>query len=118
MARRDAIREEAAFQRKSNQGELCTPMLIMDSMKPVKSMGDGNVYDSKSRIRQHYKRDGFIEVGNEQPKGRFWDGKPKTDRDEQKQAVGKALARGKAAVDTMSDETIKRRQWERANKPL
>ena len=117
MARRDADREERLFQRKANQGELCTPMVIRDSMKPVQSMGNGRVYDSKSAIRAHYKRDGFEEVGNDVPKTRFVHGdKPPPDpharRDRQR-----ALGRAKAAVDTMSDETIKRRAWERANPP-
>lgn len=58
-------REERAFQRRANQGELATPSVIMDGMPPVKSMIDGKMYDSKATIRAHYRRENAIELGNE-----------------------------------------------------
>jgi hypothetical protein len=120
MARRDAEREERAFQRRANQGELCTPMIIGDSMKPTQSMGNGKVYDSKSAMRAHYKRDGWEEVGNDVPKTRFIDGeRVRKDPYLTKRAHEAAFGKAEAAVNTMSDETIKRRAWERAQpKPL
>ncbi len=69
---------------------LAAPHVISDTMAPVQSMGDGKLYDSKSAIRAHYKRDGFTEIGNERPKP-----KAKVRPDSQKIAdsVDKALAR-------------------------
>lgn len=63
--RRYAEFEERAFMRGGNQGELCTPMIIPDGHKPVMSMTNGKVYDSKSALRAEYRRAGVVEVGNE-----------------------------------------------------
>lgn len=117
--RRQWAREDAAFARKANQGELTTPSVIFDSMKPTQSMGDGKIYDSKSAMRAHYKRDGFIEVGNDVPKARFVNGTNKPDRDKykRKRDISRAVGQAAAGVATMSDETMKRRAWERAQVP-
>jgi hypothetical protein len=39
--------------------------VITDEMAPVRSMADGQMYDSKSRIRSTYRARGLREVGNE-----------------------------------------------------
>ena len=65
MAKRDAHREELAFQRQLNQGELAAPMIISDSMPAVRSMLDGKHYDSKSNLRRTYREAGVTEVGND-----------------------------------------------------
>jgi hypothetical protein len=48
-----------------NRSELAAPMIIRDSMEPVKSMLDGQMYDSKRRLRRTYKEAGVIEVGDD-----------------------------------------------------
>ncbi len=40
-------------------------MLITDTMKPVQSMLDGKMYDSKSKLRATYKAAGMVELGND-----------------------------------------------------
>ena len=65
--RRYAEYEERAFQRRPMQGQLCAPMIISDGQKPLMSMSDGKVYDSKSEMRKGYRRAGVIEVGNDVP---------------------------------------------------
>lgn len=63
--RREWEREERAFQRKANQGELQCPMIIRDTMRPVQCQATGVWHDSKSELRKGYRRAGVIEVGNE-----------------------------------------------------
>lgn len=111
----DAYREELAFMRRPQQGELCCPMIITDSLgfRGVQSQIDGRHYDSKSQLRRHYRNEGFIEVGNDVPKGRFVHGKPPADEYAVKRDIDKAVGQAAAKVETMSDETIKRRQFER-----
>lgn len=62
---RQWAREDRAFERRANQGQLCAPAVIADGMQPVKSMLDGKLYDSKATMRAHYRREGAIELGNE-----------------------------------------------------
>ncbi|MEN1729441.1 MAG: hypothetical protein AAGJ52_13475 [Pseudomonadota bacterium] len=96
MERRQAHREELIFQRRVSQGQLCAPMVISDSIggvNGVQSQADGKFYDSKSRLRKHYKRAGVIEVGNDVPKDR---GKAPVDphgRKKRMNAIGKAFNR-------------------------
>jgi len=59
--------EEVAFQRGGNQGELSCPMIISDGQRPLQSMADGKIYDSKSEMRKGYKQHGVEEVGNDVP---------------------------------------------------
>lgn len=99
-ARRTAEREERAFQRRARQGELCAPMVISDAqggVRGLQSQVDGKFYDSKSNMRRHYKREGMVEVGNDNVTTRFWHGdKPLKDpHAERKQmdAIGKAFNR-------------------------
>lgn len=75
------------------RSDLPSPMLIADSMTPVQSMLDGQMYDSKSALRRTYKQAGMVEVGNDpsitNPKPRQ---KPKADRAAVKAAVRKAAS--------------------------
>lgn len=70
MAAIRAQREERAFLRRLNQGELACPAVISDTMRPVQSMLDGQMYDSKSRLRRTYREGGVEEVGNDASIGR------------------------------------------------
>jgi hypothetical protein len=68
---RQWAREDAAFARQANQGELCTPMVIGDTMKrDLQSQVTGRFHDSKSSLRREYREHGVTEVGNDVPKGR------------------------------------------------
>jgi hypothetical protein len=68
---RQWAREDAAFARKSNQGELCAPMIVRDTMpRDLRSQVTGRMHDSKSTLRQEYRQHGVVEVGNDVPKGR------------------------------------------------
>lgn len=110
--RRRAEREERAFWRnRRRQGELCCPMVIRDGMDAVQSQVDGRLYDSKSTIRRHYREAGVIEVGSDGPLAP--PPKPKPNPERNLEAVHRAFA----AVDTMSDETARRRNWEAAQAP-
>lgn len=93
--RRTAIYEEMAFQRQTRQGELTTPMIIGDGMKPVQSMTNGLMYDSKSEIRKEYKRAGVVEVGNDVQTKRATPSRDEKDRvkNARKASVGRALSR-------------------------
>jgi len=92
--RRMAEWEERAFMRRSSQGDLCAPMILRDDMRPVQSMTNGKLYDSKSNLRKEYRRAGVIEVGSDVPMKR-----PEPTRDEKKRArqarlasIGRALS--------------------------
>ena len=116
--RRRWDREERAFMRRANQGELCAPMVICDGMPAVQSQNNGKMYDSKSAIRRHYKEAGVIEVGNDSS---LWSGRRKAEpsymeRDARRRDSHRCAAMADAAVETMSDETIKRRRWERTTR--
>lgn len=71
---------------------LSVPMVNFDTMDAVQSMTNGLHYDSKSALRNEYKRAGVIEVGNDVPTAR-----PQTDhvkrRKELKASLGKAFSR-------------------------
>ncbi len=75
---------------------LTAPMVISDTIEPVRSMADGNYYSSKAALRSTYKPSGnpdgisYIEVGNDQPKTPV---KPKTDEKAIQASLEKALAR-------------------------
>lgn len=93
--RRRAVYEERAFMRGGNQGELCTPMVILDGHKPVMSMTNGKIYDSKSALRAEYRRAGVIEVGNDVPMQKAKPSRDERDRakKDRKAAVGRALSK-------------------------
>lgn len=59
------LRREIAFLRAPKQGELTAPYIISDTMAPVQSMLDGQMYDSKSELRKTYGPAGVIEVGDD-----------------------------------------------------
>jgi hypothetical protein len=52
------------------------PMIIKDTIEPVRSMADGKMYDSMSSLRRTYRADGnpqgqeYIEVGDAPMKGK------------------------------------------------
>lgn len=83
---------EAETQRSS----LPSPMVISDTMDPVRSMADGKEYTSKAALRSTYKPSGnpdgisYVEVGNEKPTGTV---KPKADEKAIQESLHKALAR-------------------------
>lgn len=52
-------------ERNWKRSDLPGPMLIRDSMDPVRSMLDGKMYDSKAALRSTYKAAGVTEVGND-----------------------------------------------------
>lgn len=64
------------------------PYVIGDAIE-VKSMVDGNIYTSKTALRQSYREKGYIEVGNEEMKQ---PSKEKPSRKAIRESVGKALA--------------------------
>jgi len=80
------------------RSDLPSPMVIMDTMDPVKSMADGKVYTSKSAMRATYKPSGnpegisYAEVGNE-PVNVSALPKPKSDEKAIQASLNKALAR-------------------------
>ena len=114
--RRKAEREERWFQRQMNQGQLACPAVISDTLPVVQSMVTGRYHDSKSKLRQEYRDHGMIEVGNDSS---LTSGKRKVceptqaERDAKRAEIKATTQRAFAAVDTMSDDTIKRRRFER-----
>lgn len=77
-----------------SRSDLSVPMLISDTMDPVRSELDGRMYDSKSTLRSTYKQAGVVEVGNDSsvlaPKPRM---KPKPDKKAISDTVDKALSK-------------------------
>ena len=49
------------------RSSLSTPMVLTDTMNPVRSQLDGKMYDSKAALRRTYKEGGVVELGNEAP---------------------------------------------------
>lgn len=76
-----------------NRSDLAAPMIIRDSMDPVKGMHDGRVYDSKSQMRASYRAHGVVEVGNDSsvlnPKPKA---KRRPDRKEIRHTLNKAIS--------------------------
>ena len=90
---RQWAREDAAFARKMNQGQLAAPMVISDGqggVRGLQSMVDGRHYDSKAAMRRHYRERGVTEIGNESPVL----AKPKVDDNQARRAaIGRAMNR-------------------------
>lgn len=86
--------EELAFQRKPTQGTLACPMIISDTQRPLQSMADGKIYDSKSEMRKGYKKCGVEEVGNDVPTKRAEPTRDEKNRakKERQAAAGRALS--------------------------
>jgi hypothetical protein len=53
------------FAVRSDGGTMKRPMVISDTMDAVRSMADGKMYESKSRMSAEQKARGYIEVGND-----------------------------------------------------
>lgn len=112
--RRQWAREDAAFARHANQGELACPMVIRDGLglHGLQSQVDGRMYDSKRAMRRHYRESGMIEVGDEPIRGRFWGGGgPRRDADHDRKledTIGRALNRAGISLDgdTIGPETV------------
>lgn len=75
-----------------NRSELSGPYIASDTMQPVKSMLDGKLYDSKSKLRSTYRAAGVTEVGNDPAIKRPFK-KPKPDRKAIKASVERAFSR-------------------------
>lgn len=103
--RRQWDREDRAFARKANQGDLATPMVIGDSHKPVQSMVTGRMHDSKSTLRREYREHGVVEVGNDVPTKR---GKSYRRPEAENKLTFDALKRAKADLDIPSDFKVYR----------
>jgi hypothetical protein len=101
---RQWAREDAAFARMANQGELKAPMIIGDSMKALRSQASGKIYDSKSSLRREYRDLGMIEVGNDVPKTKWVNGKrPETPN--KRRDIEAALYRAKSELDIPTNIT-------------
>lgn len=75
------------------RSSLPAPFFISDTMEQgVRSMGDGKIYTSKAAMRSHYKRDGFVEVGNDPARLRPFK-RPEPNRKEIRTSIEKAVAR-------------------------
>lgn len=74
------------------RSDLSAPYYISDIMPAVQSMGNGKMYESKSEMRKHYKRDGLIEVGND-PARHVKFKRPAPDRKAMRDSIRKAAAR-------------------------
>ena len=115
--RRQWAREDAAFARLANQGELACPMLISDSLgfHGLQSQADGKFYDSKRAMRRHYREAGVVEVGDEPIRGRFWGGGgPRQDPHRERKledAIGRAMTRAGISIDgdTIGPETVQKK---------
>lgn len=59
------IKVEAKEQEPPKRSDLAAPGVISDVMKPVQSMLDGKMYDSKAALRATYKAAGVTEVGDD-----------------------------------------------------
>ena len=99
-------REDAAFARRVNQGELCAPRFIPDTqggVRGIQSMADGKFYDSKSAMRAHYRRDGFVEVGNDS-----WLTRPAQTKRPTKAEIEPSVRKAIARVKEMPEEALHR----------
>lgn len=79
-------------ERNHAQSDLSGPFIASDTMQGVRSMLDGKMYDSKSRLRATYKAAGVVEVGNDpslfrKPK------KPPPDRQKIRASIHKAFSK-------------------------
>lgn len=69
------------------------PMIISDTMEPVRSMLDGRMYDSKAKLRSTYRAAGVTEVGNDVSLKPAPPPHTRVDRKEIEASVGRALSR-------------------------
>jgi len=67
------------------RSSLQAPMIMNDNVE-VRSMSDGKIYTSKAKLRQSYRDQGIVEMGNERPKPKKR-AKPKGVRDSLKKAM-------------------------------
>ena len=74
------------------RSDLPLPHVLSDNMSPVQGQHDGQMYDSKSRLRASYREHGLIEVGNDPARFRKPE-KPKPDRKAIRVSLERAMAR-------------------------
>ncbi len=79
--------------------DLGCPHIISDVMDHVKSMLDGEMYDSKSHLRQTYKQAGMTELGNDSS---IMDPKPFKRPPPDKAGIEEAVGRAWSAVDLVT----------------
>ena len=76
------------------RADLAAPNVNFDTMEPVQSMTNGQMYDSKAALRAEYKRAGVVEVGDDSsvtaPPPRP---KTRTDRAEVRKSIKKSIDR-------------------------
>lgn len=113
--RRRADREERAWRRQANQGELCAPMVITDGLPALQSMATGRWHDSKSTLRREYREHGMVEVGNDSSltSGRRQEARSHAEKVAERERIKATVGKALSAVETMSSDTIRRRQHER-----
>lgn len=70
---------------------LAAPSIRTDSMEPIRSMGDGQIYDSKSGYYEHLKRGGF-EVVDAKPSAPVIEDRPAITTRDVKDAFEKSVA--------------------------
>lgn len=68
---------------------LPAPMVVSDSIDALRHHGTGEILDSKSAFRKRNKELGYVEIGNEKPKGRRTPAK--LDRQQRKNDIRKAI---------------------------
>jgi hypothetical protein len=64
-----AVPKHLARPRESKRSHLSAPMILRDTMDPIQSQADGQMYDSKSSYRQALKAAGCVEIGNDHIEG-------------------------------------------------
>lgn len=76
------------------RSSLPAPMVIADTMDPLKSMLDGKMYTSKRALRETYRAAGVTEVGNEIPdnRGRMYKPMKRPEYGEVRDTVDKAFS--------------------------
>jgi len=77
-----------------NRSELAAPSIINDNLDYVQSMADGKRYTSKRELSREYRRQGFAEVGNEDPGAH----RAKPDKRAHRQKVEGAVKRAASQV--------------------
>jgi hypothetical protein len=86
------VDKELAGEPVQARSDLPFPMVISDYVE-VQSQVDGKTYTSKAALRQSYRAQGYVEVGNEWLNKEPVKTKPKADRKAIRNAIGKARQR-------------------------
>ena len=73
----------------SSRSDLPSPMVVSDTIDALRHHGTGEMLESKSAFRRRNKELGYVEIGNEKPKGRRTP--VKMDRQQRKNDIRKAI---------------------------